>query len=168
MLIRLQPIDETNKHHVNQIRAGANEIALLHYNAYWVGQAALVEDIWAYLIYDERDQVVGFVALGACYEDEYLSLNKLETVGEIYHLVIDPVRQDSGVGKSTMNACSKLLANKGFTSIRVAHAPSNFRASKFYTGLGFRPIGANYDSDPYLECHISQVPTQNRNDMNVN
>ena len=155
-MYHLEPITKSNRHHVNQLRAGADEIGLLHYNAYWVGQASLIDDIWVYLVFGQSNAPVGFVALGACYDDEYLSTNRITGVGEVYHLVISPNHQRCGAGTAVMHLCETLLIEKGFASMRVAHAPDNAKAAAFYAKLNFTPIGQNYDGDPYLERFLPQ------------
>lgn len=153
-MVSLVAISTENRSWVNEIKAGPPELYQLHYNAQWYGQSCLHDDVWSFLVQDGAEDYCGFITYGQCYEDEYLSANKVNGTGEICHLVISPEKQRQGIGSESLKLACEDLANKGYDEVRVAHSPESRSARAFYVALGFEPFGINYDGDPYLSKRL--------------
>ena len=88
--------------------------------------------------------MVGDEAVGTAYSHVWGS------VGWVGPVEVLPHRQGSGVGKALMEACHAHLRSRGCRVFGVETMSDNERNKRFYTGLGYRPVGVTVFAEKKL------------------
>jgi len=154
-VVTFAKVNKKNQQKVNQIKAASNQLHLVHYNAHWYGQSMLCNDIYFYLIKDEKN-FVGVIAFGQHYSDAYLQ-EAIEQTAEIIHIVIDHQFQGKGYGKSSVLKAKNLLFDLGYKNIIAAITSENEASKKLFKACNFKIIpGKNYDGDDLYEYKSEQ------------
>ncbi|CAM3805756.1 GNAT family N-acetyltransferase [Parendozoicomonas haliclonae] len=153
MTIQLLPVTRENAHHALTIRAAEPELYYLHFNTHWLGHTLTNNDIECAFISTGKE-IVGFVAFGQSYKDQYLTQPQGQNLAELHHIVIQPEHQHKGVGKQAIQLIAKQLEGRGYCSLQVAHHPDSEKAARFYQSLGFYEVGLKDDEDRLLEIDL--------------
>ena len=72
------------------------------------------------------------------------------SVGWVGPVEVLPDHQGSGVGKALMEACHAYLGSRGCRVFGVETMSDNERNKRFYTGLGYRPVGVTVFAEKKL------------------
>lgn len=91
-----------------------------------------------------NNRIVSVVVVNEEQSPEYESgdwKDKKGKIAVIHRLCVDPDFQHSGIGKDTVLLAEKMLAKKGYTSIRLDVFTQNFSALKLYRRLKYTQVG---------------------------
>jgi len=111
-------------------------LSLAGREAWW--QEALQKGIPQVLVARHDGAVVGFVAHGACRDED-----RPPSRGEIWALYVLAPFWSTGVGRALWLAAREQLRLQGFTSISLWVLSQNARGVRFYTAAGFVPEAAS-------------------------
>lgn len=92
----------------------------------------------AYLLAEVDGEVVGFVRVAPCRDDDHDPGH----TGEVWALYVRPAHWSSGVGRALMDAGLDALRRFGFTTVTLWVLEDNVRARRFYEVAGFATDGA--------------------------
>ena len=71
----------------------------------------------------------------------YISLVKIENIGHLFHLYIDPSNRGNGLGKKLIHAIEDRGMNLGCDTFSLNVAPKNENAIELYKCLGYKKTG---------------------------
>ena len=107
-------------------------------------RAALSQNKEDTYVVEHYDQLLGFLTLGACRDND---LDKAKT-GEIWGIYLAPEFYRKGIGSQLYQFGEKLLKERGFTSIVLWVFAGNNSARRFYEAMGFETDGASTTLNP--------------------
>lgn len=87
-------------------------------------------------VYDNEDQVVGFVAYGQERDEQNLYRR-----GEVYAIYVEANSWSKGCGKALLDSALYSLQNQGYGAVILWVLNTNQRAIQFYERNGFVPDG---------------------------
>jgi len=90
-----------------------------------------------YLV-EVKDQIAGFVTIGACRDSDL----DLLSCAEIWGIYISPDYWRRGIGKRLFQEAKRILLARGFQKIVLWVLEGNSTARSFYEDIGFYPDGA--------------------------
>ena len=92
---------------------------------------------------EESGEVLGFITLGACRDEDV----DTDTTGEIWGIYLAPEHWRQGIGSFLCRQGESLLKARGYKEATLWVLEGNIRARKFFEAMGFEPDGANREVD---------------------
>ena len=89
------------------------------------------------LVAESEQGIIGFVLAKAGQRAPVFTVRE---VGMVYDLIVDPSCRREGVGRALFDAVKAGFRAKGISHITVNYAPLNEGASRFWSGMGFKPL----------------------------
>lgn len=89
------------------------------------------------LVYEQDDNVVGFVCFGESRDDDVKG-----TTGEVHGIYLLPNVWRQGYGRALLTKALKSLRRQGFSEVTLWVLNNNHRAIGFYEATGFKADGA--------------------------
>ncbi|MES2801244.1 MAG: GNAT family N-acetyltransferase [Bdellovibrionota bacterium] len=157
-MIRLETLTPQNFDLIHQVFPGNNGKYWVNFNWYWAELSQRNPLIKSKLIYvDEIEKPIGYVAFGQHFQDRQLK-KPVSGEFELYHMIIDSVFQDCGLGRaSTVLVLAEMAKDQKCQKLLVACNPENKKATQLYKNLGFKEIGKNYDEDPLYALDPKEI-----------
>lgn len=158
MMIRLEILTPQNSDLIHHIFPGKNGKYWVNFNWYWTELSRRSPSINSRLIYlDGIEKPIGYVAFGQHFQDRQLT-RFASGEFELYHMVIDSVFQNCGLGRSsTVWVLAEMAKDQSCQKLLVACNPENKKATQLYKSLGFKEIGKNYDDDPLYALDPKEI-----------
>ncbi len=91
-----------------------------------------------YLV-EEKGEVLGFLTLGACRDEDV----DHAVTGEIWGIYLAPAHWRKGVGRRLCQRGEQILNARGYTIVTLWVFEDNHQARRFYEAMGFAPDGAS-------------------------
>jgi ribosomal protein S18 acetylase RimI-like enzyme len=88
---------------------------------------------------EESGEIVGFLTLGACRDDDV----DRATTGEIWGIYLAPRHWRKGIGRALCHYGERLLCSRGYLTATLWVFGDNDPARRFYEAMGFAPDGAS-------------------------
>jgi diamine N-acetyltransferase len=135
--IRLSEITIDNWRECIELGVTDEQTNLVPSNLYSIAEAQFYPDAVPLAIYNDREEMVGFVMYGV-----EVSSGKWK----IFRLMIDRAHQGRGYGRAAIEqVIARLAAQPGCGEIRISYKPTNDVARRLYASLGFVEQEANGD-----------------------
>ena len=158
--LRLRPAKAADRARIARVRAPAGMGRFVHFNWFWLDRALADPAIrFALIAGGPRGGIVGCMAYGPHEQIDLDPASRLDSVGEIYHIVVDRARAGLGLGRSAILAGIDALAaiDPGLGAVRVSHHADNVAAARLYASLGFQPIGEKIDGETGIRDSLLEL-----------
>jgi ribosomal protein S18 acetylase RimI-like enzyme len=102
---------------------------------WWNSRLARVPPRWAILVAEDEGEVVGFVTIGHCDDDD----RRPPFAGELYAMYVDPDRWGLGFGRELLFSAEDRFRADAYRDASLWVLRDNQRARRFYERGGWHP-----------------------------
>jgi len=127
--ITLKSINAANWQACANLQVRENQAEFVPGNLYSIAEAQFYPDAVPLALYDEQEQLVGFVMYG---------VDTSNGKWKVFRLMIDRAHQGKGYGRAAMQqVIERLRTRHNCAEILICYRPENTAARRLYASLGF-------------------------------
>lgn len=151
--VTFRDITQDNFEQVIELKIADEQQGFVRSNLYSIAQTRVIPVLTPKAVYNENDQIVGFVLYRSdCAPDE-------DPDGWLVRIMIDREYQGRGYGRQTMKEIIRLVRDDmGCRSIGLSVEPENRNARKLYESLGFRETGEAIQGQLIMKLTFQEQP----------
>ena len=154
MPVTFKDITGDNFEQVIGLELAEDQQGFVRSNLYSIAQSKAIPVLTPKAVYNERDEIVGFVLFrGECDPS-------VDPDGWLVRLMIDKRYQGRGYGRQATEEIIRLVRDEmGCRSIGLSVVPENRNARRLYERLGFKETGESIRGQLIMKLTLEEQPT---------
>jgi diamine N-acetyltransferase len=146
MNVSLREITPENFKECIELKVADNQKTFVATNVYSIAQSKIYPTHLPFAVYNDDDEMVGFVLYGLDTDDNRYYLGRL---------MIDEKHQGKGYGRAaTLAVIEELKRQEDCTEIYLCCEPDNTNAERLYKSIGFEHTGEVYEGENVMRYRI--------------
>lgn len=164
MPVTFRDITGDNFEAVIALQVQDDQVGCVRTNLYSIAQSKAIPVLVPKAVYNESDELVGFVLYQGERDPDY------DPDGWLVHVMVDKAYQGRGYGRATMLEMIRLVRDElGCTALGLSVEPHNHGAMRLYRSLGFKDAGRKIGEEVVLKLTFeSQDETATKQEEHVN